>query len=113
MEEMITENYCDSCDGVIHAVFNAEDFYNFKVGRIRCECGTVMVPCNECLDENGQHYKCSECPWKNAEIVDAMTDEDYVKWVKDNEPDMFKRFLDLSNGDYYRELAEKVIDESK
>jgi len=34
--EMMTENFCGECDEVVHALFNTEDFYDHKVGRIRC-----------------------------------------------------------------------------
>lgn len=106
--KMITENYCNDCNNVVHAVFNFKDFYDFKFGRIRCKCGCVIVPCNECIDKNGQHYNCSKCPWKNAEIKDEMTDDEYFKWVKENEPNLFEMFLNGNFGEESKQLAEKI-----
>lgn len=110
MGQMITENYCDD---VIHAVFDEDEFYSYKTGRIRCSCGCVVVPCNECVDENGQHYNCAECPWANAEIVDAMSDYGYVRWIRDNCPNTFKEFLTGNFGEYYRFIAEDIVNTEK
>ena len=107
---MMTENYCDDCDEVLNAVVDVDDFYDFKVGRIRCKCGCIVLPCNECRDENGEHYDCGECPWSNAKIVDAMTDDEYIKWVYDNDRECFDIYLNGENGEYMKELAKKFLD---
>jgi len=109
--EMMLENYCDDCDDVLNVVVNAKDFYDFKVGRIRCKCGCVVKPCNECLDENGQHYNCSKCPWEKAKIVHPMTDEEHIRWVRDNEPKLYKLFLEGKMGDHYKEVIAKIEQE--
>lgn len=83
--EMGLENYCDECDAVLDAVVDAKDFYDFRVGRIRCGCGHVVKPCNECSDGNGEHYVCARCPWENAEIVDPMPD----RYHGDGDADMY------------------------
>lgn len=103
--DMITENFCDDCDDCVHAVFDAKKFYDFKVGRIRCHCGCVIKPCNECLDEYGNHYNCTECPWEKAKIVDAMTDEEYVRWTKENEPSIYALMTTGEMGDLFKKIA--------
>lgn len=117
--EMVTENYCGECDNVVHAVFNIEDFYAFKVGLIRCNAcgdgnGHIVHPCNECYnEETGTHYECGEncstCPWKNAKVTDEMEEEDYVRWHKTNEPKTYELMLSGELGEYYKDLA-KMID---
>lgn len=107
---MLMENYCDYCDAVLHTVCDVEEFYAFKVGAIRCnECGGVhghiVMPCNECRDENGNHYNCAECPWKNSKVLDTMSDEEYVKYIKKNEPETFKKMLNGDLGEFYKDLA--------
>lgn len=103
--DMITENFCDDCDDCVHAVFDAKKFYDFKVGRIRCHCGCVIKPCNECIDENGNHYNCTECPWEKAKIVDAMTDEEYVRWTKENEPSIYALMTTGEMGNLFKKIA--------
>lgn len=80
MKEMF-EEYC-GCDknGVVHAVFDMDEFNTHKVGRIRCSCGNIVYPCDACED----HSRCNNCPWKDSEITECMTDAEYFKWVKDN-----------------------------
>jgi hypothetical protein len=103
---MMTENYCDGCDNVVHQVFNEEDFYNHKVGLIKCpECGTIIKPCNEC-----DHNNCVDCPWKSASISEAMSDEEHIHWYKENDKDVYEL---MKNGDLglgYKELVEEIID---
>lgn len=107
---MMTENYCNDCDEVLNAVVDVRDFLDFKVGRIRCKCGCVVLPCNECRDENGKHYDCGNCPYSNAKIVDAMTDDEYIKWVYENDRECFDIYLKGENGEYMKELAKKFLD---
>ena len=109
--EFVAENSCNNCDNdCVHTVFNLKDFWDYKVGRIRCkECGEIMLPCNECggQDADGETLNCNRCPWKNAEIADEMSDIDYLKWIKENEPENWVQYKDGSCGDYYKELIEK------
>ena len=109
--DMDTENFCDDCDDVLHAVFNIKDFWGHKVGLIRCKCGCVVKPCNECggEDADGNAVSCDNCPWVNAKITDAMTDEEYVLWLKDNDKNTFEVYADPKNGyDHYREVIETL-----
>lgn len=105
-KEMITENYCDNCDDVLHAVFDTEDFFDYKVGAVRCKCGCVVMPCSDCpLD----HIRsCANCPYKNAKVVDAMTDEEYVSWLKENEKETYDLMLKGEMGENYEKVAKKV-----
>lgn len=110
---ILCENYCDECDEMVHTLVNEKDFYDFKVGRIRCpNCGAIIHPCNECLDENGQHYdcgiNCKDCPWYKAKIVKPLTDEEYMRYLKDNEPKMYETYKNGKQGDYYNEIISKL-----
>ena len=69
-----TENFCSQCDNVLHAEFDANSFWNYEVGRVRCEeCGTITLPCNECFGTDAhEKSECNECPWKNASVVDEL-----------------------------------------
>lgn len=116
--EMVMENYCQECDDVVHSVCNSTDFYDFKVGLIRCPtCGSIIHPCNECLDENGQHYNCGEncstCPWKNAKVLEPMEEEDYVRWHKGHEPQSYELMKNGELGEYYKDLAKLIENEEK
>lgn len=104
----VSENFCDDCDNTVHAIFNIDDFNNHKVGRIRCKCGCVVEPCNECESRDD----CGDCPYKNAEIVDEMSDESYMRWLKDNEPKTYEVFKSGDNGDYYSDIIRKIEEES-
>lgn len=77
-EKMWTENYCGECDAVLNALFDPDEFWSFKVGRVRCrECGAVTNPCNECFGTDIEKtVGCDNCPWANAEITDEMTEEE-------------------------------------
>lgn len=103
---IMTENYCDDCDDVLHAVFDGFDFFNYKVGRIRCKCGCIVKPCNEC--EIDHIRSCANCPYDKAKVVDAMTDEEYAKWEKENEPETFALMLKGELGEHYEKVAKKV-----
>ena len=100
---IITENYCDDCDNVLHAVFDIKDFESHRRGSIVCECGTVVMPCNEC-DGIG----CGDCPWKNSTPTPAMTDMEYVKWVKENSPSLYEILKDIDNGGKYAEVIREL-----
>ena len=104
--EMMTENYCEGCDFVVHQVFNEDEFYDHKVGAIKCpECGTVIMPCNEC---DVEHQDCENCPWKNSMVSDDMDDEEYLEWYKKNNPEVFKMMLDGELGEEYQEIAKSL-----
>lgn len=104
MNKMImTENYCDDCDNVLHAVFDIGDFESHRRGSIICECGTVVMPCNEC---DGK--LCGDCPWKESIPTPAMTDVEYVKWVKENAPTLYDVLKDPYNGGKYAEVIREL-----
>ena len=69
----MTENFCDTCDAVVNVVFGVEDFWAFKVGRVRCPaCGAVLMPCNECFGTDvSDKYGCAKCPWGDAAVSDG------------------------------------------
>ena len=103
--DMLTENYCDECDEVVHAVFDDEDFRNHRVGSVKCpKCGHIIMPCNECENRAG----CGNCPWASCHPEKAMSDEAFVRYLKDEEPDCFGKFLDGSMGEKYRQIAKSV-----
>lgn len=108
--EMLTENHCDGCDEYLHAVVDTEDFFAYKVGRIRCSCGYISMPCNECpLD----HIKdCPTCPYKDAEIVNAMSAQEYVSWLKKHENETYQLMLKGEMGETYQKIA-KETEETK
>jgi len=114
MKEILTENYCDDCDEVLYAVFDEDAFNNHKVGAIQCKCGCIVMPCNECnwVDINGNHTECETCPWKNADVTKAMSDEAYVRWCKANEPKIYEIMKGNTNGDYYHEIIKKIESEN-
>ena len=104
-KSVLLEEYCNECDEVLHQAFSTKAFYNCKVGRLRCpKCGAVMVPCNECED----HDACNNCPWKDAEICDAMSDEAYIHYLRDIHPTVYEMFRSGKCGDYYRGIIEKI-----
>lgn len=111
--EMVTENYCDQCDNVLHAVFDEKEFYAHNVGRIACpECGTIAVPCNEC--EDYKHKSCdNDCPWKKAKITTAMSDEEYIRWIRKNQSKVYEVFRSGKNGDHYLPIIRKIEAEDK
>ena len=99
---MMTENYCDECDEVVHAVFDEEDFYGHKVGTIRCpHCGNAIMPCNECED----HSRCGECPWHGVRPTEALSDEAYVRYERDCNPKVFEMFKNGDLGETYQSIA--------
>ena len=101
----MTENYCDECDNVVNQVFNDEDFYNHKVGLIKCpECGHIISPCNEC-DNNDN---CEECPWRKAKISDALTEEEHIRWYKENDTNVYNMMKSGELGYRYKELVEEI-----
>lgn len=91
---IMTENYCDECDDVLHAVFDIDDFESHRLGSIMCKCGTVVMPCNECED----HGMCGDCPWKDSIPTPAMSDVEYVKWIKETAPASWEILKDAFNG---------------
>jgi hypothetical protein len=104
MIDIMTENYCDECDNVVHQVFNIEDFYNYKVGLVKCpECGTIIKPCNEC-DNNDN---CAECPWNKAKVSDAISEEEHILWYKENNKRIYEMMKKGDLGDGYKELIEE------
>ena len=101
---IMTENYCDECDDVLHAVFDIDDFESHHRGSIMCKCGTVVMPCNECED----HGMCGDCPWKDSIPTPAMSDVEYLKWMKENEPASWEILKDAYNGGKYAELIREL-----
>lgn len=110
--QIMLEEYCAECCDVVHAIVNAHDFRSFKVGRIKCDhCGGSTAPCNECWNEKtNSHHNCSECPYKNSKELEPMSDEDYIKWHKENEPSTFECILNGKLGEHYQEIAQKIKD---
>lgn len=104
---IMTENYCDDCDNVLHAVFDIKEFDSHRRGSIVCECGTVVMPCNEC-DGIG----CGDCPWKDSIPTPAMTDVEYVKWAKENAPSLYEVLKDPDNGGKYAEVIRELEESS-
>ena len=105
MMSMMTENYCDGCDNVVHQVFNVEDFYTHKVGLIQCpECGTIIKPCNECDDNS----RCADCPWNKAKVSDSMSEEEHILWYKENNMGIYEMMKNGDLGDGYKELVEEL-----
>lgn len=109
MREIMLENYCDECGNEVHTILDKDDFWNHKIGLIRCnECGHIIKPCNECSGEK-DFSVCANCPWTNAKIVDCPTDEEYLAWVKKNAPSIYEAYKKEENGfDYYRMLIIKM-----
>lgn len=101
---IMTENYCDECDDVLHAVFDVDDFESHRRGSIMCKCGTVVMPCNEC----GDHGMCGDCPWRDSIPTPAMSDVEYVKWVKENAPASWEILKDAYNGGKYAEVIREL-----
>ena len=72
---------------------------------IKCpECGTIIKPCNECDDNN----RCADCPWKNASISEAMSDEDHILWYKENNMEIYEMMKNGDLGIGYKELVEEL-----
>lgn len=109
---ILTENYCDECNEVVHAVFDERDFYAHKIGTIRCPaCGHIIMPCNECED----HDACGDCPWSRlheSKASAAMSDEAYIHYLHDCEPKFYKMFRDGEMGDHYAKIIEKIEKEA-
>ena len=105
---MLTENYCDECYEVVHAVFDMDDFYAHRIGTIRCpNCGHVIMPCNECDDHDG----CGDCPWRGVHPEEAMSDEATLRYIRDTTPKMFRYYLDGSMGEAMQKVAKKIQNE--
>ena len=102
---MMTENYCDECDAVVHAVFDEDDFYNHRVGTVKCpDCGETILPCNECED----HSACSQCPWSGVPATEAMSDEAYVRYERSVNPKVFEMFKNGDMGEVYQKVALEI-----
>lgn len=102
---ILTENYCDECDEVLHQVFGRRAFFAHQVGALICPtCGHVTMPCNECED----HDACDNCPWANAEESNTMSDEAYMRYLKACEPKIYKKFKDGEMGDHYAKVIKKI-----
>lgn len=102
---MLTENYCDECDEVVHAVFDEEDFYAHRIGTVLCpNCGHVIMPCNEC--EN--HDECGNCPWRGVHPESAISPEAMLRYIRGRSQEEFRRYLDGAMGDVMQELANKI-----
>ena len=101
---MMTENYCDECDEVVHQVFGERDFYKHKVGRIICPvCGHFVMPCNECNATN-----CEDCPWKKSEPTKGMDETEYIVWYKENDPKVFDLMKSGDLGEYFKKIANEL-----
>lgn len=111
-EQMMIENYCEECDNVVHSIVSVHDFYSFKAGRIKCDtCEHSISPCNECWDEKtNAHHNCANCPYKNSKVLEPMSDEEYVKWHKEHEPNTFECMVNGEFGEHYQEIAKKIND---
>ena len=102
---MLTENYCDYCDAVVHQVFDENDFADHKVGAMICpNCGKHIMPCNECVDPN---HNCEFCPWKNCKPVTVMTEFEYIEWMKENEGWVYELMKNGDLGEGYKELVKE------
>jgi hypothetical protein len=101
--KMMTENYCDECDEVVHQVFDDEAFYNHTVGTIICpKCGSIVMPCNECDD----HGKCGECPWNGVNGTVGMDDCEVILWYKEHETHTYDMMKNGELGIGYKEIIE-------
>lgn len=59
---------CDECEEEVKIVVNGKEFWDGKVGRVRCDqCGHISLPCNICCGSRIQN--CADCPFKNAKIA--------------------------------------------
>ena len=102
---VLTENYCDECDEMLHQVFFLKAFRDHKVGAVICpKCGHVTMPCNECED----HGDCGNCPWGVSEASAAMSDEAYMRFQKSHEPKIYKKFKDGEMGDHFAKVIKKI-----
>jgi len=109
--KVMTENTCDNCDDIIHAVIEEDDIRNFKVGYVKCPtCGKETLICNECYDEKVKgHCDCGvNCPYRNGLTVIGMSDCEYVEWMKENEPSRFAAIKEGKCGDYYKNLIKEM-----
>lgn len=107
---ILTEDYCTECDEEVHQVFGEKAFLAHQVGRVRCPtCGSIVLPCNECED----NLACDNCPWASASIEKSMSDEAYIRYIRTEEPDLYELFRSGRNGNYYRDIIEKVEKELK
>ena len=104
---ILTENFCDECDEVLNQVFDEKAFYAGKVGALICpKCGHVTMPCNECEDR----FNCEKCPWRRAKakVSKAMTDEEYIRYIRVHEPELYEMFKNGENGHYYDKIIAKI-----
>lgn len=100
------EEYCNECDEVVHQIVEEKDFFDGKIGGIRCpKCGEIVMPCNACYDEK---KNCDLCPFKSATPIEAMTDEEYVGYYKETKSDVFELMKNGELGDYFKELANRI-----
>lgn len=107
--EMMTENYCDQCDEVLHAIVDVDDFREFKAGPVVCSsCGHVVMPCNECEAELDGEKNCHECPFRDVPPADPIPDEEFVEWHKRNYPDAFSAMLAGEMGEHYEKIAKNL-----
>jgi hypothetical protein len=101
--KFMLEEYCDECDMVVHQVVDDKDFLDGKIGGIKCPvCGSVVMPCNACYDED---KNCDYCPFKTATPIEAMTDEDHIRWYKENDNKIFEMMKNGELGEFYKEIA--------
>ena len=99
---VLTENYCDECDQVVHAVFDRDAFFDHRVGVVSCDqCGHKVMPCNECETRTD----CGNCPWRNADAAKPMSDEDYLRFLREHEPECYKAVKDEG---VYAEVAKRI-----
>ena len=108
--KVMTENTCDNCDELIHAVVESDDILNFAVGYVKCpNCGGAVHICNECHDEktNG-HHDCANCPFRDGRVKEGMSDREYVEWMRENEPSRFAAIKDGKCGTHYMKLIAEM-----
>ena len=102
---VLTENYCDECDQVLHAAFDRNEFFDHKTGVVECpDCGKRVMPCNECPD----HANCDNCPWGNTPSAAGLSDEGYVRFLREHEPKSYETYRNGANGEYYAKICAEI-----
>lgn len=104
MKKILCENYCSECESFVHSLIDEVDLVNEKLRPIKCKCDEIVMPCNECL----HHDKCHECPYKNVEPVAEMDELSFLKFIKAEEPEMFKAYKNGDNGWEYKDIISNL-----